>query len=168
MSSRTCVMVVSNAVVVNGKQLHEVLLPDVIDMVISDSDAKMSYEFLRNKKVCELTGPIESVNRALQFFTPHFINIDRIENDEQVKLLELIRSNTYIVVIRHVSPSVNLSLFDDMHNVFLSTIVTRRLQPKVTPQEPPKVAYSDDVPWRYVGNEFKYRPLDYHMGIISG
>lgn len=155
--TRICIMVVADHVTVNGKQLHEVLLPNEIDMVISDSSNEMSYKFLKDKKVCELTGPIESVNRALQFFTPYIVNIDAISNNEQIKLIP--NNDLYLVTIRYINSNVDLSLLSDMNNVFLPTNITQRLQPKVTPPEPEQLNIK-------IGNDFKHIPFGYSTGLV--
>ncbi len=162
--TRICIMVVADHVTVNGKQLHEVLLPNEIDMVISDSSNEMSYKFLKDKKVCELTGPIESVNRALQFFTPYIVNIDAILNNEQIKLIP--NNDAYLVTIRYINSNVDLSLLNDMNNVFLPTNIIQRLQPKVIPPEPKVIPPEPEQLNIRIGNDFKHTPFGYSTGLV--
>jgi hypothetical protein len=114
----TRVTVINNNFFVNGKKLHEVALPDCIDCVVANSGPDTSYEFLRNKNVLELTGPLESVNRALEYFTPRYINIDRIDSDEQVNKIP----KTQNVMVRYIGPDVNIDLFRNRHDVYLSAL----------------------------------------------
>jgi molybdopterin-guanine dinucleotide biosynthesis protein A len=116
----TNIMIASNNVTVNGKKMNEVCLPKYITLVIADGSSDFSYEFLSDKNVIELTGPLESINKALEYFTPQFINIDRIDNNDQIKLLPKIPVNMFI---RYIGPNVNLELFKNMYNIYLPTTV---------------------------------------------
>ena len=111
----TNVYVSDRDITVNGKNLHEVILPECVDRVIAGSSC-MSYEFLKNKKVVEVCGKLDGVNQALRYFTPRFINIERIDNDDQVSKIP----TGYVVVIVYVSSNVNLELFNNRYDIFLS------------------------------------------------
>lgn len=146
------IVVLTDAITVNGKKLHEVSLPDCIDRVLAGAGPNMSYEFLRGKKVIELTGPLECINRALEFFTPTFVNIDRIDNDEQIKTLH---SHQHITLVRYVGPKVNPELLKCVWNAYVSgdqiTICKVEVKNQTPPDMPPVLPK--------IGNDFKFVPL---------
>jgi hypothetical protein len=128
MTTVNIIVLADNAIGVNGKKLNEVSLPDVIDRVIAGSSTA-SYEFLRNKNVIELTGELNDINRALVFITPKFINIDRIDNDEQIANIP----KAYMTIIRYVTPEVNMELFGSRNDLYLPT--RNLLKKKTTTQQ---------------------------------
>lgn len=113
--STTVIVVTPEAILVNDKKLHEVPLPECITSVLANGGPDMSYGFLKGKKVFELTGPLDGIKAAVKYFTPSIIIIDKIESNDQIP--EIPTAST--VIIRQVSPQVNLDLLGDDYDVFI-------------------------------------------------
>lgn len=120
------IVVTSENVLVNNKKLHEVSLPECINTVFADGGPDMSYEFLRGKKVFELAGSLNNINTAIKYFTPALVNIDKIEKNDQIPEIPFVDK----VIIRYISPQVNLDLFNNRYNIFISHRAIK--QPQIT------------------------------------